>query len=169
MERGIFMIKLNLGCGRKIIEGYVNVDFPDNAYGTKPDVETDIRKLPFEDNYADEIMAIHVWEHFYLNEVDEIIEEWKRVLKPGGKIILEMPCLDKVSYFIAQGSKDPRLTLWPLYGDPSTHKSEADLHKWCWSIVMLIKFLTQHGFKDVISDEPMFHVKQRDMRIEAVK
>jgi predicted SAM-dependent methyltransferase len=160
MERGV-LVKLNLGC--------VNVDFPDNAYDSKPDVETDIRELPFEDNYADEIMAIHVWEHFYLREVDEIITEWKRVLKPGGKLILEMPCLDKVLAWFSCKDVNPQMTLWPLYGDPSTHKSEADLHKWCWSMNQIIGFLEAHDFKDIEAKEPQFHVKQRDMRIEAVK
>ena len=162
-------MRLNLGCGKRILKDYVNVDFPSNAYESTPDVATDIRKLPFEDNSVDEIMAIHVWEHFYLNEVNEVIEEWKRVLNPGGKLVLEMPCLDKVVEFLKQGVTHPQLTIWPLYGDPSTHKSEADLHKWCWGINALTRFLEKHGFKDIKSEEPHYHIKERDMRITAIK
>jgi hypothetical protein len=48
-------IKLNLGCGDKILEGYVNVDMSDNYSKKKPDVEADVRALPFENEYADEV------------------------------------------------------------------------------------------------------------------
>lgn len=162
-------MRLNLGCGKKILPGYTNVDFPDNAYKVKPDVEADIRVLPFDDDSADEIMAIHVFEHFYLKEVDMILTEWKRVLKKGGRLVLEMPCLEKVFQMIRQGISDPQLIMFPLFGDPATHKSEADLHKWCWSGEALGKLLESHGFKDLEWVKPKFHVAQRDMRIEAVK
>ena len=52
--------------------------------GNKPDAICDIRMLDkFCDNYADEIMAVHVVEHFWRWEVVEILREWARVLKPG--------------------------------------------------------------------------------------
>ncbi len=83
-------IKLNLGCGDKILDDYVNVDIASERAGKKPDVISDIRKLDnFPDNYADEIMAIHVVEHFWRWEVVNVLTEWVRVLKPGGKMVLE--------------------------------------------------------------------------------
>jgi predicted SAM-dependent methyltransferase len=57
------MIKLNLGCGDKILPGYINVDVASERKGKKPDVISDIRKLTFDDNYADEILSVHVIEH----------------------------------------------------------------------------------------------------------
>lgn len=161
-------IKLNLGCGRKKIEGYIGVDLPDNAYGIAPDIAADVRSLPFGDGTVDEIMAIHLWEHFYLKDAPKIITEWKRALKPGGKLVLELPCLDKILYWF-QRTSDARLTLFPLYGDPATHKSEADLHKWAWSKDSLIAFLEKHGFVNVVEKEAQYHVPQRDMRIVGYK
>ena len=58
------MIRLNLGCGDKILENYINVDVASERKGKKPDVISDIRKLTFDDNYADEILSVHVIEHF---------------------------------------------------------------------------------------------------------
>ena len=87
-------VRLNLGCGDKILDGYTNVDIVDERAGQKPDVNCDVRQLTvFEDNYADEILAVHVVEHFWRWEVQAIIQEWMRVLKPGGKMILECPNL----------------------------------------------------------------------------
>ena len=94
-------VKLNLGCGRRILEGYTNVDLPGNHSGIKPDVEADLRKLPFPDEHADEIMAVHVIEHFYVWEVMSVLDEWKRVLKTGGKIILELPNLMSILKFFS--------------------------------------------------------------------
>lgn len=56
--------------------------------GKLPDVVCDIRKLGnFPDNFADEILDVHVVKHSWRWEVVEILKEWVRVLKPGGKII----------------------------------------------------------------------------------
>ena len=88
------MIKLNLGCGDKILEGYVNVDVIQERAGRHPDVNCDIRKLEvFPENYCDEILAVHVVEHFWRWEVEAVLKEWIRVLKPGSKMILECPNL----------------------------------------------------------------------------
>jgi predicted SAM-dependent methyltransferase len=57
------MKKLNLGCGKEILEGYTNLDAI-KLEGT--DVVYDLNKFPypFADNYFDEILAKSVLEHF---------------------------------------------------------------------------------------------------------
>ena len=87
-------LKINLGCGDKSVPGYLNVDIVDERASNMPDIVCDIRDLSiFESNIADEVMAIHVIEHFYHWEVGDLLREWVRVLKPGGKLILECPNL----------------------------------------------------------------------------
>lgn len=162
------VIKINLGCGRHLWADFINVDFENNASHKKPDVVADLRKLPFEDNYADEAHAIHVLEHFYPWEVEDVLKEWRRVLKPGGKLILEMPCLEKIIGHLNHDIIDTRLTLWGLFGDPK-HKDPHMMHHWCYSIHMLDVLLTKCGFEDIRTGEPVFHKKERDMRCQAVK
>ena len=59
------MVKLNLGCGDKILSGYVNVDAVSSRAGRQPDVIADIRDLrKIKSSIADEILAVHVIEHF---------------------------------------------------------------------------------------------------------
>src|SRR5687767_12241110 len=83
---GATVKKLNLGCGDKILPGYINVDVVESRGGFKPDVICDLHRLtPFEDTSVDEILSVHVVEHFWRWEVLDVLREWVRVLKPGGK------------------------------------------------------------------------------------
>lgn len=149
------------------MDGYINVDMPSNWSGAKPDIAADLRELPFEDNYADEVMAIHVLEHFYLWEAPYVVQEWVRVLKPGGRLIVEVPCLDRVFEFIRKGERNIRLTLLPLYGDP-TYKDPAMCHRWCYSEELMVDMLSQ--FLDSVEVQPAkFHFPHRDMRVTGVK
>ena len=161
-------LRLNLGCGQKILPGYVNVDFENKWAKKKPDVECDIRKLPYEDGTADEILSVHVIEHFYLWEVPDILKEWHRVLRPGGKLILECPCLNKVLFFLAQKELVLSHTLFALYGDPQ-YGDPAMVHKWCYSKEHLADWVKASGFKDVAVGEAQFHKPERDMRVTGTK
>ena len=59
-------VKLNLGCGDKILEGYINIDTASERKERKPDIIADIRDLKkIKTAIADEILAVHVIEHFY--------------------------------------------------------------------------------------------------------
>lgn len=151
-------MKLHLGCGKRRFEGFINIDLHDS------DHDCDIRKLPFDSDSADEIVAIHVCEHFYIHDILDVIKEWRRVLKPGGVMVLELPCLDKVLMHFHNGSPE-NMTLWPLYGDPRTHKDgEPALHKWCWSIEQFGQLLKVAGFDKIKYETPHYHQPTRDMR-----
>lgn len=87
-------MKLNLGCGDKILPGYVNVDVAETRAGRRPDVLCDLHALTrFEDNSVDEILSVHVVEHFWRWEVVGVLKEWDLVLKAGGLMVLECPNL----------------------------------------------------------------------------
>lgn len=161
-------MKLNLCSGRKRLKGFVNVDFAPPA-----DVIHDLTKpLPYGNAVADEIVCLHGFEHFYRYEADAILADWVRVLKPGGSMALELPCLDKIiaifNCAIEAGQELPEhLTMWGLYGDPN-HENPAMVHKWCYSKGELSDMMRLHGLL-VKETEPQTHQPLRDMRIEGVK
>ena len=68
-------IHLNIGCGAKIWKKFVNIDYPSNWSRRKPDLECDIRSIPLPDNHADSAYAIHVLEHFYRWETEDVLKE----------------------------------------------------------------------------------------------
>jgi len=82
------MIKINIGCGPVIKEGWVNCDYyPRDDRVMKIDLNH--LPLPFEDDYADEILLSHVLEH--MENRYEIIKECHRVLKRGGILRVKLP------------------------------------------------------------------------------
>jgi predicted SAM-dependent methyltransferase len=164
-------VRLNLGCGGKLWPGFINVDFPGNWSGKKPDVECDITQLTFPDDYADEIHAIHVIEHLNRVKIDEVFQEWKRVLKPGGKLVIECPCLDKIRVHLNSEKRDIhwfRLTMIGLYGE-YWRGDIAMLHKWCYSAQELLNIMHKAGMQGPVLMEPQFHQPNRDMRVVARK
>ena len=88
-------IKLNLGCGGRPLDGYINVDmdtadelrkrYPSHKFA--PDLKVyqyDVFNLPYKDGTVDEIIADAFVEHFSFSEEPKFFYEMKRVLKSGG-------------------------------------------------------------------------------------
>ena len=83
-------MKLNLGCGRHKLEGFINIDKVKECH---PDIHRDlIRGLPFGDNTIDEIFTSHTFEHLK-GEEDFIfvMNECYRVLKSNGILRIVVP------------------------------------------------------------------------------
>lgn len=168
-------IALNLGSGAKMWpKPFVNVDMANNWCSTQPDVVADVtQQLPFPDGYADEVHAYHLLEHLYRWKTEDVLKEWIRVLKPGGLLVLEMPCLDKILSIFAYSLlrhqvPDVRLTMLGLYGDPN-YENEAMCHRWCFSTAELRGLLKRIGMEDIQLEEPKTHQPVRDMRFVSRK
>lgn len=90
-------MKLNLACGGRYMEGYVNVDWSANA---KTDLMKDLFKFPYpwEDSSADEIQVHHFVEHIphqlpgiTQNGLVMFMEECHRIMKPGALMYVSHP------------------------------------------------------------------------------
>ncbi|MEA2451007.1 MAG: hypothetical protein QOG63_2939 [Thermoleophilaceae bacterium] len=90
--------KLHLGCGDRLMPGYLNVDLPPAegvASGTsRPDVESDLWQLDCPPETIAEIRLHHVFEHFERAEALALLIRWFDWLAPGGVLILETPDFD---------------------------------------------------------------------------
>lgn len=166
-------VRLNLGCGDKILPGYINVDFAESRKGNTPDVIADLRKMEFPEGYADEIMAIHVIEHFYVWEAEEMLQHWRSILKPNGVIVLECPnILTAAKNLVANpidasraDGKAGQNAMWPLFGDPGW-RDPLMCHKWGYTPHTLIELMKKCGYKSVRQEKAMFKQREpRDMRI----
>ena len=168
-------VKLNLGCGDKILIGYINVDVAESRKGNKPDLVSDITKLDtFADNSVDEILTVHVIEHFYYWQLDDVLTEWKRVLKPGGVMITETPnllfaCQQILHNPYKAALPNAQMSMWPLFGNPF-EEDELMCHKWCFSPQTLIQLFNDSGFVNIRQEDAQFKLREpRDFRVVCQK
>ncbi len=88
--------RLNLGCGRDIRSGWINLDSV-KLWGV--DVVHNIEKLPlpFKDKEFDEILCQDIFEHL---EYIPVLQDLHRILKPNGKIKIRVPHFTSRNNFI---------------------------------------------------------------------
>jgi SAM-dependent methyltransferase len=90
---------LDFGCGSKPYESifksvthYVGVDIEKSGHNhkdSKVDLFYDGKTLPFSNASFDSVICFEVLEHVF--NINEVISEIKRVLKPGGYLLISVP------------------------------------------------------------------------------
>ncbi len=112
-------LKLNLGCGRTILSGWVNIDNSPSVVLNKFPFANDIlfrlrvlsreqvenrwpkniiwrdvsRKVPYPDGVVDKVYSSHFLEHIERERGENVLRETFRVLKQGGIFRLVVPDL----------------------------------------------------------------------------
>jgi hypothetical protein len=90
---------LDLGASGRSPEGFAPMG---NAHGSP------IFPLEgVEDGSCDVIRASHVLEHFPTAEIDAVLAEWARALKPGGELRIAVPDFEKIAEGYLAGAKMP--------------------------------------------------------------
>jgi len=144
MIEDIKPIKLNLGCGDEILEGYINCDM-DSAGA---DMLFDAAVIPFPDNSVDEIRAYHLIEHFPFQKGLLVLKEWFRALKPNGRLVMETPDLLNTCKKFVEVDEQTRIVLyghffaWPDLSPWQTHYFLFTETQMRWSLESI-------GFKTV--------------------
>ena len=128
-------LRLNIGAGNVEIEGFEPVDrrIGKEAY-----------PLAYESDSVAEIRASHILEHFPEAEIGDVLREWVRVLKPGGRIRIAVPDFDKIA-------TEPGIVTHPhrfayLMGGQT---DENDYHKSVWTYAKLRTAMEQAGIREV--------------------
>ena len=82
-------MKVFLGSWKRHKDGWVHVDlYPQNDFT----IEDDARTLKtFRNGSVEELQAIHLLEHISHRDVKGMFKHWLRVLKPGGRAVVEVP------------------------------------------------------------------------------
>ena len=141
-------IRLNLGCGNKPIDAFINVD----AVPTRGvDLIANLQDLRFlKSDSVDEIYASHFLEHFSTKDAIFLISEFHRVLKQGGVLKLAVPDLDKICDLYMKNidwftpPHSPWLGL--IYGGQG---NDYDFHKTGFNFRWLKYLLEQADFSSV--------------------
>ncbi len=84
--------KLHIGCGRNVLEGWLNSDLYPRA---KTILHLDAtRPFPLEDDWLDYIFSEHMIEHVPYSEGVYMLGECHRVLRDGGSVRISTPNLE---------------------------------------------------------------------------
>ena len=82
---------MNLGCGYDLRKGYLNVDLQPKH---SPDLVADATRLPMlPSDHFEEILAQDVLEHLERARTQPALDEWARLLKPNGVLVIRVPSL----------------------------------------------------------------------------
>jgi ubiquinone/menaquinone biosynthesis C-methylase UbiE len=163
-------MKLHLGAGTIYLKGYINIDAAphyltkdapkdileqntttiDNYYKHDfckssgkciADVKAIIDKLPYDDNSVDEIVLLHVLEHFPANEVKIFLDEFYRVLKFNGLFYLAVPDVKKTAELLSK-AKTPEEEDWAIRLIHGTQRDKYS-HHYCGYIERTLKELLE--------------------------
>ena len=134
-------LRLHLGCGTTVLPGWINIDRVARAPGVSTDL--DPTTLPYPDGSVDEVLAEHVFEHFSFAEEGLVWIEMARVLRPGGRLTLEVPDFEWVcATFLAA------LDEWREFyqvGHPDHYAGCGRVLDQRWGILQTMFFGNQNG------------------------
>lgn len=154
-----FPRRVNLGCGFEILSTHLNVDFQDFH---SPDLVADVRHLDIlPTGWYDEVLAQDVLEHLPRADARTALEEWARLLRPGGVLKLRLPNLVGLLELLVrrQTLEEQETLVQCLYG---TQAYEGDWHINGFTELVLRHYLHAAGFHPVSftpKDEWMFDVE----------
>lgn len=86
--------KLQLGCGTRCLDGWLNADLSPRSLDS---IRLDATKpLPFADATFAYVYSEHMIEHIDRAAAERLCREWFRVLRPGGRLRVSTPDLTRL-------------------------------------------------------------------------
>jgi SAM-dependent methyltransferase len=95
--------RLNWGCGDTVVRGWINSDIKEGPGILSCDVR---EGLPLDSDSIDYVVSIHALPEFKYAELVGVLEELRRVLRPGGVLRLALPNLERAFDAYRRGDKD---------------------------------------------------------------
>ena len=144
---------LNLGCGTKILDGWVNADFFVRRYWRLPKSfwMLDLRyPLLCDSDYWDGIFTEHTLEHLYPLQVRNLLRELLRTLKPKSWLRIAVPDLRKyVDFYIGKSPTQAGFSKWTAGAEAIWSVSQNWGHLSLWDFELLSGVLSDIGFANI--------------------
>jgi GT2 family glycosyltransferase len=164
-------IKLNLGSGGVEIPGFLSID----KFDARANILMDIENLDLPDNSVEEIMALHIWEHLNPYHSMDNLRKWLRILKPGGKLIMEMPDVEQLcKRFVTANTGERYGILNAVHGSVNTTgvggpDNITSPHLFSWFPDSIRDHLQNSGFVNITFGAEQFPHPESNMHVEAEK
>jgi hypothetical protein len=156
-------MKLNIGCGYNRIAGYINID---SSPGAPADKIMSAHDLDFSTASVEEIKALQLIEHLGFFKTKYFITECRRVLEPGGRLIIETPDIAKTFEIFLNGGEDIKeAALGWVFGSETKGMS----HLYCFPADLLADVIKEAGFEIIEAGSFYFQPNRPALRFEAIK
>ncbi|TWU48111.1 class I SAM-dependent methyltransferase [Rubripirellula reticaptiva] len=171
-------VRLHLGCGGVHLDGFINVDLhphdptinDSSRDGCNADVFADMTDLGLADAVVDEFQTYHTIDHFTRWQCVDMLTDWHRMLRPGGKLVIEVADFARCILWLFHPIANRRRVARNQFYGNQWDRIEFETHRYVWSAREIKKELRSIGFSSVkISHRTETHYPGRDMRIEATK
>ena len=164
-------IKLNVGSGGVEVPGYISVD----KYDTRANIIMDVLELELPENSVEEILASHLFEHINPYNAVDLLKKWLKILKPGGKLIMEVPDIEALCRDFVTANKQGRYGILNcIYGAVNTKEGGAPSeitspHLWGWYPEIMGDHLMSAGFTHIVFGPEQIPHPHTNFRVEANK
>jgi predicted SAM-dependent methyltransferase len=152
-------MKLNIGCGKQYIPGYVNVDLHESAIADEVAPAGDLAFV--KNGSVKEILSFQLIEQLGYIETHRTLAHWAQKLEPGGTLVLETPELETslkaLSTTKALEDKD-----W-VFGV----RDRGLQHKYPYFAGELMELLKLIGFTKFKLEEPQGFWKENTIRLKS--
>jgi len=157
-------MKIELGAGTKPTPGYIHVDA---VMLDEVDILDDGRTLAkFGDGVAQEIYSHWFLEHVARHEVGPMLDNWMRVLAPGGRVRLVTNNHEAHNRCLAAGEISWQEWSYLIYAVENKRGYNVwDIHKCAWTQDLLRETLERCGFHEV-SVEAQWQCREQDGRLK---
>lgn len=174
--------RLQLGSGANPYAGWLNTDVVNYKHDPNVVYMDATRRFPLPDAAFDSVFAEHMLEHVTYAQGQHVLRECFRVLRPGGRIRIATPSLDRLRDLYGERSDlQQRYIRWSV----DTFQPHADAylpgfvvnnmfwnfeHRFVYDGETLRHALTGAGFTDIReyavgeSDDPELRGRERHMR-----
>jgi SAM-dependent methyltransferase len=141
-------LRLNIGGGTQKYSNCINLELTEER-DNHVDVIADVRKgIPFDDDYFEEVLMIHVIEHIERRFHKKVFEEIWRVLQPGARFIMSFPDFIEAAKAFIENKNGRR---WDLYNSVlyGRQAGTGDYHVTAIEKNDITNALFNAGFKNV--------------------
>lgn len=110
------------------------------------DILADVTDLSeFDDNSADEMLSVNLIDHFRFQDLPDVMKEWRRVLKPGGSLIIDVGDAVGNAQKIVDAKTKEEME-WALRLMYCHSRDKYDSHHWGYSPKYLEQLMNEWGF-----------------------
>lgn len=130
---------------------WINQDIVGDDPGIKVELVCDANKLPYVDSFVDFIYAGHLVEHYYPDTLPQAIQEWFRVLKHGGKLVIVTPDCGAAFRDYASGKLKSIEDVWQqVYGRIYHYDGAPERHHIAFDMPQLTKMCAVGTWSDMV-------------------